>query len=212
MPKGNLIDDRGIKRLREDHEILLKRVMHLEQRHAITAGSGRRRMEEFVKVTEQIAQRDTSSSALEKTLGTGKAELYKISKDDNDVVKFEKVTDSEGNATEIDVYNTNRVPVAVDSYLRITRNFRSGLWMVGEIQTALAKAGESGVTARIGTTAGTGTVTMYYIDGGVLTPTSPAETLQVTSFSATAVANNAYITIKKCSLDEDWIVDAEDCV
>jgi hypothetical protein len=208
MPKGNLIDDRGIKRLREDHEILLKRVMHLEQRHAITAGSGRRRMEEFVKVTEQIAQRDTSSSALEKTLGTGKAELYKISKDDNDVVTFEKITDSEGNATEIDVYNTNRVPVAVDSYLRISRNFRSGLWMVGEIQTAVAKA-PLGVTARSGFTAGSGTVQIYYIDNGVLKDTG--ETVTAYSFSATAVANLAFITIKKCSLDEDWIVDAEDC-
>ena len=81
--------------------------------------------------------------------------------------------------------------------------------MVEEMQTAVAKAGGSGVTARSGTTAGSGTVTIYYIDGGVLTSTS--QTVTAYSLSATAVANNAYITIKRCSLDEEWIVDAEDC-
>lgn len=213
MPKGYVIDAAGIKKLREDHEILRKRISQMEQKFSGAVGAGVRANSEFVKVTTEITPRDTSTTALEKTLGKGKAELYKISKDDNDVVTFEKITDSEGNATEIDVYNSNRVPVAVDSYLRITRNFRSGLWMVGEIQTAVAKVGTSGVTARSGTTAGSGTVSIYYIDrtagGKVLTDTTSE--LTVYNMSASAITANAYITIKKCSLDEDWIVDAEDC-
>jgi hypothetical protein len=81
--------------------------------------------------------------------------------------------------------------------------------MTGEMQTAVAKAGASGVTARSGTTAGSGTVSVYSIVAGVLTDTT--ETLTAYNLSATAVANNAYITIKRCSLDEEWIVDAEDC-
>ena len=81
--------------------------------------------------------------------------------------------------------------------------------MVDELQTAVAKAGASGVTARSGTTAGSGEVSIYYIASGVLTSTG--ETLTAYNLSATAVANNAYITIKRCSLDEEWIVDAEDC-
>tara|TARA_R110002020_G_scaffold175625_1_gene367601 strand:- start:1594 stop:2232 length:639 start_codon:yes stop_codon:yes gene_type:complete len=211
MPRGHLIDSKGIKRLREDHEILLKRVTHLEQKISVTKGSGRRRMNEFVKVTTQIDPRDISSSSLEKTLGTGKAELYKIGKDaaDNNKVKFSQMKDAQGEAIEVDVYNSSIVPVPVDAYIRIRRDFRSGLWMVGEVQTAVAKAGSSGVAARSGTSAGDGEVTIYSIVSGVLTSTG--KTVYVYNLSATAVADDAYITIKRCSLDEVWIVDAEDC-
>ena len=198
MPRGNLIDDAGIKRLREDHEILAKRLIQLEQRVAIgggAVGAGVRITAEFAKVTTQIGQRVTT------TLGSGKADIYKI---DNADGTFEKIDDS-----EVDVYNSSLVPVPVDAFIRISRDFRSGVWMTGEMQTAVAKAGGSGVTARSGTTAGSGTVSIYYIASGVLTDTG--ETVTAYSMSATAVANNAYITIKRCSLDEEWIVDAEDC-
>ena len=206
MPRGYLIDEQGIKRLREDHEILYKRVVQLEQRFAMgggAAGAGVRITAEFVKVTTQIGQRVTT------TLGKGKAELYKISKDDADVAPYAAVLDAAGDPVEIDVYNSSLVPVPVDAFIRISRDFRSGVWMTGELQTAVAKAGASGVTARVGTTAGSGTVSVYSIVSGVLTDTG--ETVTAYSLSATAVANNAYITIKRCSLDEDWIVDAEDC-
>ena len=180
MPKGYVIDAEGIKKLREDHEILRKMMSQMQQKITGTVGAGIRPNSEFVKVTTEIAPRNST------ILGKGKAELYKLSKGDNLLVKFEKIIDSEGNATELDVYNTNLVPVAVDSYLRITRNFSSGLWMVGEIETAVARA--FGVLTNTGTN-----VTAY-------------------NLSATAVSPHTYITIKKCSLSEDWIVDAEDCV
>ena len=206
MPRGNLIDDAGIKRLREDHEILSKRLVQLEQRFAIgggAVGAGVRITAEFVKVSTKIGQRVTT------TLGKGKAELYKITKDASDVATYEAVLDSAGDPVEVDVYNSSLVPVPVDAFIRISRDFRSGVWMTGEMQTAVAKAGGSGVTARSGTTAGSGTVTIYYIASGVLTSTS--QEITAYNLSATAVADNAYITIKRCSLDEEWIVDAEDC-
>jgi hypothetical protein len=206
MPRGYLIDEEGIKRLREDHDILYKRVVQLEQRYAVgggAVGAGVRVTAEFVKVTEQIEQRVTT------TLGKGKAELYKITKDAADVATYEAVLDGAGDPVEVDIYNSSLVPVPVDAFIRISRDFRSGVWMTGEMQTAVAKAGASGVTARVGTTAGSGTVSVYSIVAGVLTDTT--ETLTAYNLSATAVANNAYITIKRCSLDEEWIVDAEDC-
>lgn len=195
MPSGYVIDAAGIEKLREDHETLRKRLNQLEQKLTGAVGAGVRRDREFAKVTTQIGQRVTT------TLGSGKADIYKIDKSDG---TFAKIDDS-----EIDVYNSSFVPVPVDSYVRISRNFRSGLWMIDELQTAVAKADGSGVTARSGTTAGSGTVAVYYIAAGVLTDTG--ETLTAYNLSATAVANNAYITIKRCSLDEEWIVDAEDC-
>jgi len=203
MPRGNLINNRGIERLREDHETLRKRITHLENKLTGAVGAGVRRSAEFAKVTTQIDQRVTT------TLGKGVAELYKITKDDADVATYAKITDEAGDAIEVDVYNSSLVPVPVDAFIRISRNFRSGLWMTGEMQTAVAKAGGSGVTARVGTTAGSGTVSVYSIVAGVLTDTT--ETLTAYNLSATAVADNAYITIKRCSLDEEWIVDAEDC-
>jgi|TARA_R110000824_G_scaffold53948_2_gene148908 hypothetical protein len=206
MPRGYLIDEQGIKRLREDHDILYKRVVQLEQRFSIgggAVGAGVRVTAEFVKVTTQIGQRVTT------TLGKGKAELYKITKDASDVATYEAVLDAAGDPVEVDVYNSSLVPVPVDAFIRISRDFRSGVWMTGEMQTAVAKAGASGVTARSGTTAGSGTVSVYSIVAGILTDTNQDVTAY--SLSATAVANNAYITIKRCSLDEEWIVDAEDC-
>ena len=204
MPNaGYVIDAAGIQKLREDHETIRTRITHLEQKFTGAVGAGVRITAEFVKVSTKIGQRVTT------TLGKGKAELYKISKDASDVATYEAVLDSAGDPVEVDVYNSSLVPVPVDAFIRISRDFRSGVWMTGEMQTAVAKAGASGVTARSGTTAGSGTVTIYYIDGGVLTSTS--QTVTAYSLSATAVANNAYITIKRCSLDEEWIVDAEDC-
>lgn len=203
MPKGYVIDAEGIKKLREDHEILRKMMSQMQQKITGTVGAGIRPNSEFVKVTTEIAPRNST------ILGKGKAELYKLSKGDNLLVKFEKIIDSEGNATELDVYNTNLVPVAVDSYLRITRNFRSGLWMVGEIETAVARAFGYPPTARSGNTAGSGTVSIFSIVSGVLTNTGTNVTAY--NLSATAVSPHTYITIKKCSLSEDWIVDAEDC-
>tara|TARA_R110002020_G_scaffold276067_1_gene491337 strand:- start:1770 stop:2387 length:618 start_codon:yes stop_codon:yes gene_type:complete len=204
MPNtGYVIDAAGIKKLREDHETIRKRITHLEQKFTGAVGAGVRRDRDFVKVSEQIEQRVTT------TLGKGKAELYKITKDASDVATYEAVLDSAGDPVEVDVYNSSLVPVPVDAFIRISRDFRSGVWMTGEMQTAVAKAGASGVTARSGTTAGSGTVSVYSIVAGVLTDTG--ETVTAYSLSGTAVANNAYITIKRCSLDEEWIVDAEDC-
>jgi len=206
MPRGFLIDEEGIKRLREDHDILYKRVVQLEQRFAIgggAVGAGRRRGEEFAKVSEQIEQRVTT------TLGKGKAELYKITKDADGVATYAPILNTEGDPVAVYVYNSSLIPVPIDAFIRISRDFRSGIWMTGEMQTAVAKAGASGVTARSGTTAGSGDVSIYSIVDGVLTDLE--ETVTVYSMSSTAVANNAYITIKRCSLDEEWIVDAEDC-
>jgi len=203
MPRGYVIDADGIRKLREDHEILRKRITHLEQKFAGSIGAGVRLDREFVKVSTQIGQRVTT------TLGKGKAELYKITIDAAGVATYAAVLDAAGDPVEVDVYNSSLVPVAIDAFIRISRDFRSGIWMTGELQTAVAKAGGSGVTARSGTTAGSGTVSIYYIASGVLTDTG--EDVAVVNMSATAVANNAYITIKRCSLDEDWIVDAEDC-
>ena len=183
--------------------------MQMQQKITGTVGAGIRANSEFVKVTTEITQRGLTNVA-GTTLGKGKAEIYKISKDRvDDVGRFEKFTDSEGNATEIDVYNTNLVPVVVDSYLRVSRNFRSGLWMVGEIETAVGRCYSNPPTARSGNTAGSGTVSIYSIVSGVLTDTGANVTAY--NLSATAVSPNTYITMKKCSLSEDWIVDAEDC-
>ena len=215
---GFLIDWQGIKRLREDHEILLKRVSHLEKKIVNNVGSGRRRMEAFAKVTTKIDPRDISTTALEKTLGAGKAELYKVILDKTPTipkVTFEKIlvnvteANPDGDAVEVDVYNSSIVPVPIDSYIRITRNFRSGVWMVGEVQTALAQASAYGITARVGTAAGYGQAQVWFIDNGTLTNTN--DELKVYNMSASAIDAGAFITIKRCSLDEDWIVDAEDC-
>ena len=204
MPRGYVLDAAGIQKLRDDHEQLKRMVQSLSQKITATSGSGVRRAAEFVKVSTKIGQRVTTK------LGTGKAELYKLSKDANTGdVSYDKILDDNGNPIEVDVYNSSMIPVPKETYLNITRDFRSGLWMNAEMQTAVAKAGASGVTARSGTTAGYGDVSVYYVKSGVLEDTG--ETVRAYSMSRTAVAANAYITIKRCGNLDDWIVDAEDC-
>lgn len=217
MPSsGYLIDWAGIQRLREDHEMLQKRVMRLEQHGGNNAGSSVRVTEEFAKVTEKIAPRDISTTALETILGAGKAELYKISMSaTSDKVSFERIMvnktkfNPDGDPVEVDVYNTSIVPVPLDAYIHISRNFRSGFWMVDQVQTAVAQATAYGITARSGSTAGFGQAEVWYIDDGILTRSFSE--LTVYNMSASAITAGVFITIKRCSLDEDWIVDAEDC-
>ena len=223
MPNnGYLIDWKGIERLREDHEMLEKRVMQLESRSPSHAGSGVRINKEFAKVSQYgITPRDISTEETETVLGIGQAELYEfVLSEDGSSYSIEQIMvnktkmNPEGDAVEVDVYNSSIVPVAPYSFIHISRNFRSGLWMVDEIQTAVAMTSEDGISARSGTTLGSGEARIYTLSTRGSRDELADTFLDITvySLSSIAVAGNTYITIKRCSLDENWIVDAEDCV
>lgn len=74
----------------------------------------------------------------------------------------------------------------------------------------LALAG-SGVPARSGTTLGTATVTVKYLQSalGVVTIQDAGYTIEAYNLSTTSVAPGVYVIIEK--LDEEWIVMWEEC-
>ena len=113
-------------------------------------------------------------------------------------------------ASQIRVYNPNLVPIPPRSLITVSRNFQSGLWVVTDkVQTIIGKASGS-ITARSGSTAGSGTMSLYYCDkDGTLTDSG--DTVDVINIASSAVTAGAFITAKLDSLSQRFVVDMEDC-
>ncbi len=80
----------------------------------------------------------------------------------------------------------------------------------------IAKTGGGGIPARAGTTPGSATVTLYYIDsGGAITKKTDGAGADVTvtayNLSTTAVAANAYVFIQPELLSGKLVATWEDC-
>lgn len=75
---------------------------------------------------------------------------------------------------------------------------------------AIAMVDASGISARSGTSLGTGTVTFYGIDeGGVLTATT--ETATVYNIASSNVTGNRYVVVARETRTLQWVVIVEDC-
>lgn len=216
MPKGYVIDAAGIQKLRDDHEQLKRQVYSLSQKITGTAGYGMRSNIAWAKVTTIVRPFTQNSAGLAAGtgwVGGGKAKIYQIAKAASATGSaldrpFELTTD------EIDIYNATVNPIPVGAKVIIRRDFKSGLWMVGDTECAIAKSTSTGIPARSGTAAGNGLATFYHISAsgtsGTLTDSGFPD-VNVWNLSATAVAASTFITLKRISYLDQWIVDAEDC-
>lgn len=197
MPEGYLLNARAIAMLKKDHQLLHSQLSMLRGGIANQPNNTMRMREEsvLVKVTEIITGRTTTQ------LGSGKAEVWDVDEDG-------KLEDAQRD--ELDIYNDSLIPIPEDSYIRVSRNFKSGLWIpVIGIQTAIAKT-TGAITARSGTTAGSGTVSIYYLtSAGVLTDSS--ETVTAYNIAGAEIAATTFITIKRIEGSGYWVVDMEDC-
>tara|TARA_B100000700_G_scaffold68567_1_gene75890 strand:- start:1868 stop:2446 length:579 start_codon:yes stop_codon:yes gene_type:complete len=189
---GNLISDRGVAQLRADHQ-KLQQLMHRHQlMNSAPAYQSPREDQILVKVTTMITPKASGQ------LGEGIGTVYDI--------------DSTGAITEtsrddIEIYNISTVPIPVDAFVMCRRNFKSGIWLADEPQTAIAKS--NGISGRSGTTAGSGTASIYYLDGSTLTDTS--HDLTVYNIADATIASGAWITIKRNANGSYWYVDMEAC-
>ena len=79
---------------------------------------------------------------------------------------------------------------------------------------SVALTGGTAITARSGTTPGSGTVTLYHLVGGSLTaildPDSDPVTVTAYSFSGTASGIGAYVFVEQDDTGHWWYI-AEDC-
>ena len=211
MPNGFLLTADAVKKLREDHATLRGRVRRLESMVSNIRPSVVREGYAFVKVTEEITPR------VDTELGKGKADVQNIDIDDESENEAAKFTDAketleygaEPTNRNIEIHNESLIPIPVDSYLRVSRNFRSGLWLPSaEVQTIIGYA-ENGVPARSDETAGSATVKIYYLSSGELTDSG--ETLTGYNIADVAIGAASYVMLKKNALSENWFIDFAEC-
>jgi hypothetical protein len=207
MPNGFLLTAEAVKKLRLDHATLKNRVRRLESMVSNIRPTGGREDSVFVKVTEEITPRVSA------TLGKGKADIQNIDVE-NDEATYEDATEvanygADPTNRNIVIHNDSLIPIAVDSYIRVSRNFRSGLWLPSaEVQTIIGYA-ENGVTGRSGTTAGSATIKVYYLLAGVLTDSG--ETITGYNVADVAIGVASYVMLKKHALSENWFIDFAEC-
>ena len=207
MPNGFLLTAEAVKKLREDHATLRGRIRRLESMVSNIRPSVVREDSVFVKVTEEITPRVGTE------LGKGKADIQNIDVE-NDEATYEDATEvasygADPTNRNIEIHNESLIPIPVDSYLRVSRNFRSGLWLPSaEVQTIIGYA-ENGVPGRSGTTAGSATVKIYYLSSGVLTDSG--ETLTGYNIADVAIGAASYVMLKKNALSENWFIDFAEC-
>ena len=149
----------AVQKIQADHESLKLQVMQLQAKANRAQSQVAVENIIYVKITEIV------TPASGGVLGTGKAVVQEFDVDDKTVSNQTKVESYGAEKTDrtIDVYNESQIPVMVDSIVLCFRDFKSGLIIIEPIQTAIGKA-PNGISARGGTTAGSGQVDIFYIN------------------------------------------------
>ena len=205
MPKGFMLTAEAVQKIKADHESLRLRVRELEGKAARAQSQVSVENVIYVKVTEQVGP------ASGVTLGAGKAYVLEFDRTSKAYSEQTRRANYGGELSnrEIDVYNKELVPIPIDTVVRCFRDFKSGLWIVEAPQTAIGYT-TGGISARTGTTAGTGTIDVYYrTQAGVLTDTG--ENLAVYNIADAAVGSSSYVMIKRSAMSGFWYVDFAEC-
>lgn len=195
----------AVQKIKADHESLRLRVRELEGKAARAQSQVTVENVIYVKVTEQI---DPASGV---TLGAGKADILEFDRTSKAYSEQTRRASYGGELSnrEIDVYNKELVPIPPDTVVRCFRDFKSGLWIVEAPQTAIGYT-TGGISARSGTTAGTGTIDVYYrTQAGALTDTG--ENLAVYNIADAAVGSSSYVMVKRSAMSGYWYVDFAEC-
>lgn len=195
----------AVQKIKADHESLRLRVRELEGKAARAQLQVAVENVIYVKVTEQI---DPASGV---TLGAGKADVLEFDRTSKGYSEQTRRASYGGQLSnrKIDIYNKELVPIPPDTVVRCFRDFKSGLWIVEAPQTAIGYT-TGGISARSGTTAGTGTIDVYYrTQAGALTGTG--ENLAVYNIADAAVGSSSYVMVKRSAMSGYWYVDFAEC-
>lgn len=192
----------AVQKIQADHQTIKARVRDLEAKAARSQSQISVENIIWVKVSDLITP--ASGGAL----GTGKAIPLEFDRDAKTASNQKRRESYAADLTdrEIDICNESLLPIPVDTIIRCFRDFKSGLWIVEEPQTAIAKS--DGISGRSGTTAGSGTASVYYLSGSTLTDTG--HNISVYNIADASIASGAWITIKVNGFGS-WFVDMEAC-
>jgi hypothetical protein len=194
----------AVQKIQADHESLKLQVMQLQAKANRAQSQVAIENIIYVKITEIV------TPASGGVLGTGKAVVQEFNVDDKTVSNQTKVESYGAEKTDrtIGVYNESQIPVMVGSIVLCFRDFKSGLFIIEPIQTAVGKA-PNGISSRSGTTAGSGQVDIYTIIGGVFTYSGYG--LTAYNIADAAVAGGQHVMIKRNASGNYWFVDMAEC-
>ena len=204
--RGYSLDRSSVEKIKADHLTLKRRLQHIESLFKSGLVGESKDSEIVVKTTEVIPGIDSNNK-----LGSGKAQIYELqqesspSQDANGYYYYD-YSYAESKREEIRVYNASAVPIATDSFIKCSRHHKTGLFVVEPVQTAVGQS--NGISGRSGSTAGTGSASLYYISSGSLVDTG--EDVTVYNIADSTVAAGSWITIKQNSSGL-WVVDMEAC-
>lgn len=194
----------AVQKIQADHESLKLQVSQLQAKANRAQSQVSIENIIYVKITEIV------TPASGGVLGTGKAVVQEFDVDEKTVSNQTKVESYGAEKTDrtIDVYNESQIPVMVDSIVLCFRDFKSGLFIIEPIQTAVGKA-PNGISARSGTTAGSGQVDIYTIIAGVFTYSGYG--LTAYNIADGAVSGGQHVMIKRNASGSYWFVDMAEC-
>lgn len=122
MPKGYLVTAETIEKLRADHEELktqLKRLQNTVLRRPAAAVGGQAETLALAKTTGTIAGYTTNANG-NPVLEGGEATIQTLETDGELV----------GQARTVTAYNVDSSDVTADSYVNVSRHFKTGKWMI----------------------------------------------------------------------------------
>jgi len=194
----------AVQKIQADHESLKLQVSQLQAKANRAQSQVAIENIIYAKITEIV------TPASGGVLGTGKAVVQEFDVDEKTASNQTKVESygAEKAVRTIDVYNESQIPVMVDSIVLCFRDFKSGLFIIEPIQTAVGKA-PNGISARSGTTLGSGQVDIYAIIGGVFTYSGYG--LTAYNIADGAVAGGQHVMIKRNASGSYWFVDMAEC-
>lgn len=212
---------RAIQQITADHRELKNQLKNIKTTLAKNPPRASLREDFAYAVTdEKISARTTTSPSVQtdsvtllNKFGSGLASIWDFKRTNEGTEEVPDWTQKleKRSASQVRVYNPNLVCIPIRSLVTISRNFQSGLWVITDkVQTIIGKASGS-ITARSGSAAGSGTMSLYYVDkNGTLTDSG--DTVEVVNIAGSAVTAGAFITAKLDSLSQRYVVDMEDCV
>ena len=211
MPSSYSFDLDSIRKIKRDHETLRNQIRQMRAELSQLRSIASPVSHAFFKTTAVVAasdeKTDASGSTNNRTFGEGNATRMRVQKQTSSPFRYELVETTETNHI---IYNFSKLPIPSGFVVPCVRLQQVGLWVVANFnQTSLAVAPSGGISARSGSTAGSADCHVYYLSSGDVQ--NAGSTIKVYNWSQTAVAGNAYITIKEVGATGEWVVDAEDC-
>ncbi len=219
----------AVQKIQADHESLKLQVSQLQAK--ANRAQSQVSVEDivWVRVNELIEPKTSTTFGF----GTAVVQEFEITRnEDKQSTDYNKILTSsfknqtfvssygaESEDRAIDVYNDSLIAIPDKSYVRCFRDFKSGLWMIETPQTVIGYT-SGGISARSGTTLGSGSVRLRYrkddgtlgdIEKEVEDGDNITYNVTVYNIADSNVDSNSHVMAKRNAMSGNWYVDFAEC-